>query len=776
MFFNPETVGKVYYINHDGEAGRERREAFERMAEELTITATRISAVYGNELPAEQQADVLNRTKAKVFDGNRWIDNLETNALLPEHVSTADDVKGALAKYGCQQSHIVTMERALAERKEGDDRWIIIFEDDVYIDPQFREFTNQALRDAPADAGVFMLTGIHRLWSGAIPVNTADERFMLPVQTSTTPAIAYRPAMMEALLQVYQKNAAMTREEGGISAIDHVNAVLQEWQTLGNIPERNEHAVLVQAFAEALETATLGQPGRFYALNPFPIGITEAESTLGSQVSASQHLQGKPIQALPLDIAKEVRALVGEIERSGWPDSITRMRDAIDMAVKEGSLSPDELIGKLRELQEVPARTIVHLIPAKGWGGTERALHNVISHAPENEWHVIVSSTEVGQDFLSYFHGVAEVVEISAPHPHSGWRETGAALGDAIEAAGADMVVSWMPHCNKYTGQLSQRFPDLPVMWYEHSARERSDMNAWTTQIMRENSELSYRVPEVVAYCSNRAQDAHVGQWGFNADNAVIIPVGVDLGRFQYDVAEGARFRDEMSIPADAKLIGTIARFDDQKDIAAFVKTAAEISNRAVDRGEAPPYFLICGDGATADNPDLMAMLESAGIAAHTVLPGIRDDMPAVYSALDLAVSTSRRESFGLSALEALACGVPFAATDAGMFRTILQDDALIVPVREADTPIEGWSPQAMADSWEHALHQHEGISSQEAREHLRQKAEPYSAEQVSALFHQHTGQMMAQAEMSVPHAQRTKARIEEERSVATNNEGRRQI
>ena len=93
--------------------------------------------------------------------------------------------------------------------------------------------------------------------------------------------------------------------------------------------------------------------------------------------------------------------------------------------------------------------------------------------------------------------------------------------------------------------------------------------------------------------------------------------------------------------------------------------------------------LVIAGKGPDRDALERMA--ESFGIRDAVVFAGeVRhEDVPRVYAGMDVAVFLSREESFGVSAVEAMACGVPVIASDADGFREVLSGDAGIIVPRE---------------------------------------------------------------------------------------------
>jgi glycosyltransferase involved in cell wall biosynthesis len=146
---------------------------------------------------------------------------------------------------------------------------------------------------------------------------------------------------------------------------------------------------------------------------------------------------------------------------------------------------------------------------------------------------------------------------------------------------------------------------------------------------------------------------------------------GVELDTFGADACARTQARDELGIPRDAFVFGTIGRMSPEKDHALLVRAAAPLLGPSV-------RLVVVGDGS--ERPDVMAQARES---AFVHLPGARRDVARLLAAFDVFVLSSWSEGLPLALVEAMATGLPIIATDVGGTKEVLAGTGLLVPPRD---------------------------------------------------------------------------------------------
>jgi glycosyltransferase involved in cell wall biosynthesis len=199
-------------------------------------------------------------------------------------------------------------------------------------------------------------------------------------------------------------------------------------------------------------------------------------------------------------------------------------------------------------------------------------------------------------------------------------------------------------------------------------------------------SKMQLRVQRCLCRLADRVlvnADA-VKQWlvgdGFPASRITVIPNGVDLSRF-IGTANPAELRRSLGVPEHAPLVGVVSRLHRLKGIEDFLDAAALISAK-----HPSAHFLVIGQPSPVDNlaylEELMARAQQLGLGERVIFTGLRSDVPALLSAVDVSVMPSLNEALSNVLLESMAAGAPVVATEVGGTSEALSDGhtGLLIP------------------------------------------------------------------------------------------------
>jgi glycosyltransferase involved in cell wall biosynthesis len=188
---------------------------------------------------------------------------------------------------------------------------------------------------------------------------------------------------------------------------------------------------------------------------------------------------------------------------------------------------------------------------------------------------------------------------------------------------------------------------------------------------------LGNRVDRVVAQCRDEVDE--LTSLGVPRSRIVVVPSGVDSARFTPD-------GDAAPGDPDRPRVLTVGRLVARKGFQDIVRGLRWAPDTECVIVGGPP------GRAAADDPfgqRLLALADEAGVADRIRLVGAvpREEMPAWYRSADLLVTAPWYEPFGLTPLEAMACGVPVVATHVGGLRDTVVDGITgeLVPPRDPE-------------------------------------------------------------------------------------------
>lgn len=306
-------------------------------------------------------------------------------------------------------------------------------------------------------------------------------------------------------------------------------------------------------------------------------------------------------------------------------------------------------------------------------GGAERQLVALASGLHQRGWPVTVVCCYGGGVFQ------AELEQAGVPvvdlHKHGRWDVGGFLwrLLRVLRESDAEIVHGYMTLGNMLGLLARVARPRTCVVWGVRSTLIDRTQRDWLSRLnFRMSCSAARLVDGIIA--NSQAGAAHHAALGYPRPRIKVIPNGIDIQRFRFDAEGRKRMRHAWGTPDACLLVGLVGRIDPMKDHPNFLRAAARLAAR-----DGRLRFVCVGGGNSDFARGIQHLATRLGLDWRLVWAGPQDDMAAVYSALDIAVSSSRGEGFSNVIAEAMACGRPCVATNVGDSARIVGDCGAVV-------------------------------------------------------------------------------------------------
>lgn len=328
---------------------------------------------------------------------------------------------------------------------------------------------------------------------------------------------------------------------------------------------------------------------------------------------------------------------------------------------------------------------IMFLVRSLDLGGAQRQLAALAVGLRERGHDVTVVTFYDGGAF------VAELIEAGVRHVSLAKRGRWDFLGFGIRyrrclrTERPEILHGYLPTANIIAALSRGTGANRPrIIWGIRASDMQLDRYDWMARLScLVEARLSRFVDRVISN-SHRGLETAVAR-GLVADQAVVIPNGIDVERFKPDAGKRFAVRAELGVQESDLLIGLPARFDPMKDHENFLTAMQQLADRGRDVS-----FVLVGTGTGQDNRALNELVESRNLQNQAHRLGARVDMPAILAALDIVcLSSAFGEGFSNVLGESMAAGVPCVATDVGDARQIIGEPGEVVPAK---------NPVALAD------------------------------------------------------------------------------
>ena len=171
------------------------------------------------------------------------------------------------------------------------------------------------------------------------------------------------------------------------------------------------------------------------------------------------------------------------------------------------------------------------------------------------------------------------------------------------------------------------------------------------------------------------------------AEKISVVLNGIYTARFansrtQFDRGQ---FLDMWKLPSDSLLVGSVGELTPLKGQEEILRAASKLCRQLPNT-----HFIIAGVDHSRGNQHrtrLEGLIKELDLSPRVSLVGWMDDLAKLYCAIDVFVSASHTESFGLAIAEAMASGTAVVATETDGARELVEPGktGLLVPVGDAE-------------------------------------------------------------------------------------------
>lgn len=213
---------------------------------------------------------------------------------------------------------------------------------------------------------------------------------------------------------------------------------------------------------------------------------------------------------------------------------------------------------------------------------------------------------------------------------------------------------------------LPGTFP--PMVYTEHSTHNKR-RDRWLFRCVDRWLYARYRCVVAITPLVKTNLQAHL-QW--NADRIQVIPNGIDGTALRQ---AKPYTKADLGLPEDARVLLHVARFYPPKDPITLISAMVALDSSV--------HLLLVGEGP--ERAAAAAHAVQCGVASRVHFLGVRTDIPQLLQSADIIVLSSKYEGLSLAAIEGMASGKPFVASDVPGIRDSVAGAGVLFTYGDAD-------------------------------------------------------------------------------------------
>lgn len=324
-------------------------------------------------------------------------------------------------------------------------------------------------------------------------------------------------------------------------------------------------------------------------------------------------------------------------------------------------------------------KRVVFVIHDLGCGGAQRQLVLLLKHLDRTQWLPQVVVMDMADAFFA-----PELEQLGVPvvhvQPHRViWSSVIWRLAIHLMANPCHILHNWLPN-SIHAGAIAGAMVGVPVI-IASVRSEAPNCAAQKVEPWRRAMDMIAARLSTVLLGNSHAVCASTQRWvRVSRSRMEMVYNGVESACMP-NMTRSAReqLRGDMGIPTDVPVVGIIARLDEDKDHATFLRMAREINAKRPD-----VRFAIIGDGPLRH--ELCKTITAWEMSGYVTMLGRSADVPRMMQLLDVVALTSTSEGCPNVLLEAAELGVPAVATAAGGAVELIADGetGFVVPCKDS--------------------------------------------------------------------------------------------
>ncbi|MCM3871358.1 MAG: glycosyltransferase family 4 protein, partial [Pyrinomonadaceae bacterium] len=314
-----------------------------------------------------------------------------------------------------------------------------------------------------------------------------------------------------------------------------------------------------------------------------------------------------------------------------------------------------------------------HISSAQAFGGGERYLAD-LANSLAAKGHDVFAVVRPGSPLIAALTGLPTQNLVQLPLRNALDAKSAGQLASFVRKQKIQLIHAHMARDYPLAAYASRRNPEARLVVTRHVLFPLNRLHRFTLS----------RVARVVAVSEAVSRQLCL-QRIVPSDRVTVVHNGVDIARFESAMAgfDRQEFCHQWGVPANSILVGSVGSLNPLKGHEDFLQAAAGLADTFP-----AAYFIVAGIDITAgqiSRANLESLVRKLKLESRVRFIGKMDDIAPLFCALDIFVSASHSESFGLAIAEAMATGTPVVATKTKGAKEIVRDGetGLLVNVRD---------------------------------------------------------------------------------------------